>query len=411
MKNILWSMASLLILTSGLYFTIKLKFLQFNCKRIIKSLISKKNKKGITPIKSLFLSLAARIGIGSIAGVALAIHYGGPGTVFWMWVSSLISGSLSYCETYLSIKYREPDGCTGGPSYYLKKGLNSNLSIIYAIIIIISYIAGFISIQANTITKSINEIININPNLIGIILVIITSIIIYGGLKNITSFTSKIVPIMTIFYLTISFIIIFKNINMLDDILYLIFRSALNFKAGISGFLITLIIGIERGIFSNESGLGTMGITASTTNGDIKSQGYIQILGNYVTTFLICTATSFVILSSNYELFNSYNINGIELAQFAFKYHLGLFGEIGVFISILLFSFTTIIAGYYDGEVCLKFFTNKYINILKILSLIVLFLGTMIQPNYLWDFIDILTAFLAFINIYALIKLKNEIKL
>ena len=192
------------------------------------------------------------------------------------------------------------------------------------------------------------------------------------------------------------------------------FTEAFNIKAVGFGFLSTLIIGIQRGIFSNEAGLGTGSITSSTSSTDSPvSQGYIQMLGIYVTTLLICTATAIIVMTSNYDTLTFMDINGIELTQNAFRYHLGSFGDILLFVSILLFSFTTILTGYYDGESSLKYFCDKismkYLIMLKIISLMVLFLGCVLSSTAIWTFVDIFTALLALINIYALFKLKKDV--
>ena len=219
---------------------------------------------------------------------------------------------------------------------------------------------------------------------------------------------------MTILYLSVAIFIAIKNITLIPGIFLNIIKSAFNVKAFGVGVLSTLIIGIQRGIFSNEAGLGTGSITSSTSNtNSAVSQGYIQMLGIYITTLLICTATAIIVLTSNYESMVIPDINGIELTQYAFQYHLGDLGNILLFISILLFSFTTILTGYYDGESSLKYFSDNVksteLTILKLISLTVLFLGCILSSSVIWTFIDILTACLAIINIYALWKLKDDV--
>ena len=209
MNDKIWIFISVLIIYTGIYFIYQLKGINFNIIRMIKELFKKNNDNtGITPFKTLMLSLAGRIGVGSISGIALAIYLGGPGTIFWIWFISLLSTPLTYAETYLGIKYKEIDknsNFIGGPSYYIRKALNKHkLASAYSIIILISYIIGFISIQSNTITKSITTIYNISSLLIGIILSIVTLIIIFGGINKIANTTSKLVPIMSLLYIGIS---------------------------------------------------------------------------------------------------------------------------------------------------------------------------------------------------------------
>ena len=352
-NKLLWAVASALIIISGIYFTLKLKFIQLNIKNILSSTLKKnKDKKGISPFSTLMLTLAGKIGVGSIAGVALAIYIGGPGTIFWMWIMALISASNTFAETYVGIVYKEKDEGNiykGGPSYYIKNGLKKKkLAIFSAILIIICYLVGFIPIQANTITKSINEIMPINPAIIGLILCSISALIIFGGIEKISKASNKIVPTMTFLYLLVAITIIIKNITIIPNVLLTILKSAFDFKPFFTGFMATLIIGIQRGIFANESGLGTGSIASSTTsdNSPVKT-GYVQMLGIYITTLLICTSTALIIMTSNYNIMNFSDINGIEITQYAFTYHLGSVGNIIIFISILFFAFSTILTGYY----------------------------------------------------------------
>ncbi|MBE6152161.1 MAG: alanine:cation symporter family protein [Firmicutes bacterium] len=418
-NKFIWAIATSFIILSSIYFSLSLGFVQFKFREMFKNLFKKENREiGITPVQSFFMTLGSRIGVGSIAGVSLALHLGGPGSIFWMWLSAFLSASNTFCETVLGIIYREKDGkdYKGGPSYYIRNGLNKpKLGTIYALIILISFVGGFVGIQGNTITKSFLEIYKVPKFVIGIILVFFVSIIVFGGLKRIAAISSKLVPFMSIMYIGIALFIGIKNINVISQIFKTIITSAFTLKSIYGGFLGSLIIGIQRGIFSNEAGLGTGSITSSTSSTDSPvSQGYIQMLGIYVTTLLICTATVIIVMTSNYSELVLNDVNGIEITQYAFKYHLGNFGNVLLFLSVLLFSFTTILTGYYDGESSLKYlFSNikdKHLIILKVISLFVLFLGCIIPSETLWSFVDILMAGIAIINIYALFKLKGDVK-
>ena len=407
----LWMVTILLIIRLGLILTFKFKFIQFNLKKMLKGI---KNSSNENLLPSLFLTLGGRIGVGSIAGVALAIYLGGSGTIFWIWVITLISAPITYLETILGIKYQKKDGklYKGGAPYYIKEGLNKNvLAFLYAILIIISYTIGFISIQANTIAKTINELINIKPLIIGIIIAIIVIIIIKNGLLSIMKVTNKIVPFMLIIYLLCGIFVIITNVNLLDDIFINIIKNAFNFKSAITGFLTTLIIGIQRGIFANESGLGIVSLASSANNSkDPKISGYTQIIGVYITTFLICTITAIIILTSNYN-FNISDINGIEIALNAFKYHFGILGHFILVICIILFSFSTILTGYYYSETCLKIFNIKSTIVLKMITFLILIIGSIMKAKIIWNMVDIFVLFLALINIYTINKLRKTIKL
>lgn len=414
-----WAIATSLIILSGIYFSYVFGFVQFKFKEMFQNLFKTENKEhGISPAQSFLMTLGSRIGVGSIAGVSLALYFGGPGSIFWMWISAFLSASNTFCETVLGIIYREKDGkdYKGGPSYYIRNGLNNpKLGMVYAIIILVSFVGGFVGIQGNTITKSFLEITNVPKFLIGIVLVCLVSLIVFGGLKRIVAFSEKMVPFMSIMYIGIAIFVGITNIEVIPSIFKTIVASAFTWKSVYGGFLGSLITGVQRGIFSNEAGLGTGSITSSTSSTDSPtSQGYIQMLGIYVTTLLICTATAIIVMTSNYSELVLNDVNGIEITQYAFKYHLGNFGNILLFVSVLLFSFTTILTGYYDGESSLKYLfkniTNKHLNILKVVSLVVLFLGCIISSETLWSFVDILMALLAIINIYTLFKLKHDVK-
>lgn len=419
-NKIVWLIASASIILSGIYFTFKLKFVQFRFIKMFKSLKIKTDSDTITPIESLMMVLAGRIGVGSIAGIAVSIYYGGVGSIFWMWLSSILAASLTFMETTLGMVYQQKDTdsvCKGGPSYYIKYGLNNKLlGNMYAIIIIISDILGFISIQTNTITHSIQGIINIKGLIVGIVLSIFILIIIVGGVKRIAHFSSKMVPFMTLLYLSISLIIIVVNIDKIPSVFGMIFESAFDFKAVSGGILGTMIIGIQRGIFSSEAGIGTGAIAAATSKSNTKeskiSQGYTQMLGVYITTFLICTSTAIIVLTSNITDLKFDNFNGIELIQLAFTGHLGSIGNLLIFIIIFLFAFSTILSSYYNGESSLKYFIerpNKSLKILKTFTILSIIFGAVAQADTIWNFIDAFVGILAIINIYAMLKLKYDV--
>lgn len=416
-ESILWSIAIIMLLAGGVYFTLSLNFIQFKFKKMLESFKHSNNDK-ITPFKSLTIALAARVGVGSLAGIAIAIYSGGPGTIFWIWLSSIITSANTFVETFLGIKYKIKDGanCCGGPSYYIDKGLkNKKLAKFYALLIILAYIIGFMTIQSNTISNSLNDYLGINKMVIGLLLTIITFFCIMKGLNSIATISSILIPIMGIAYIILAIIIIIINFYKIPDLFITIINGAFNFKAFKFGLFSTFLIGIQRGVFSTESGLGSGAIASSTTDdNDPFKIGLIQVLGIYFTTFIVCTATALIILSSDYTNIKFTNINGIELTQYALNYHLGNFGIIVLIFSILSFAFSTIISGYYYGENSLKFLkkntTTKDIFTLKLLTLILLFIGSFISSSFLWQIVDIFVSLMAIINMYAIIKLRDKVK-
>lgn len=415
-NDILWSIAIVFLLGGGLYFTLKLHFPQIRIKSLFSGFKSEE-KEPISPFKSLTMSLAARVGVGSIAGIALAIYIGGPGTVFWIWVSGIITSVNAFCESYLGAKYQEKDNNAykGGPAFYISKGLkNKKLAIIYAILVMFAYAVGFMTIQANTITKLVHEYYHIETVIIGIIIAIVSGLSIMKGLDRIINITSKLVPIMGIGYVLLSISIIIINIDKIPSVLLNIIMSALNIKSVTTGILSTFIIGMQRGVFSTEAGIGTGSIASSCSHSTNKiGLGLIQILGIYFTVFIVCTSTALLILTSNYTNLNFTNMNGIELTQYALNFHLGNLGSIILMLSVISLAYSTIIAGYYYGENSLKYLlknvSSLQISILKIVTIVLLLIGSITSPTILWNMVDVLVAILAIINMYTLLRMRREI--
>ena len=413
-NKVLWLIATVFMMASGIYFTIKLKGIQFNIKKIRESFHHKKDSN-ITPFDTLMLSTAAKVGVGSIAGIALAIYIGGVGTIFWVWISSILLAPNSFVESCLGVLYRKKDNNNyiGGPSYYMDYGLNQkNMAVVYAILTCFAYILGFLTIQSNTIAKSLEAYL---PSLAsGIIIAIITFLVIYKGLKGISKFSNKLVPIMGLCYLLVTIIVSIKHFQELPTIFMSIVKSGLNLRSASVGFISTILIGIQRGVFSNEAGLGTSAIASSTadTNNAI-GQGLVQIVGVYFTSLIVCTSTALIIMTSDYQGQQFLNMNGIELAQFAFREHFGSFGNTFLIVIIVLFSFSTIVTGYYYGESNLKYLLKEkfsnYRLILVILTLTLLIFGSVASPSILWNIVDILVALMAILNVYTIFCLREKI--
>lgn len=417
-NNFLWSIALVLLVLSGFYFGFKLNFLHLDIIKIFKSFKCKNNNlNGISPFESLSVSLGACIGVGSLSGIALAIFKGGVGTIFWILISCLIIAPNSLVENTLAVIYHRKDKkeYIGGPAYYIKYGLGyKKLAFIYASLIIISYLLGFLPIQANTISKAITSLVNIPSLLIGIVIGLISFLIIKKGLKGIAKFSSFFVPVMGILYIGSALFIIFKNINLMPNVFGLIFKEAFNFNSLKYGFFSVIIIGIQRGIFASEAGSGTSAIASASSNlnSPIK-QGMISLIGVYFTTFVICLSTALIILTSNYSVINYSSINGIEITRDALVYHLGVFGNILLYFCLIAFSFSTIISGYFYIEANLKYiFKNINNNVLlffKVLTCLFLIISTIISPSLIWNLADILVAILIIINVFAILNLKNDV--
>ncbi len=416
-NKILWGIATIFLVTSGVYFSIKTHFVQFKFKEMFRGFKVKGQVK-ITPFQSLMMATAARIGVGSLAGVALAIYVGGIGSIFWLWISSIITAPNAFVESCLGVIYKEKAGIyyKGGPSYYIDKGLGKKgLAKLYSILIMIAYLLGFLTIQANTITKSIITKINLPPLLIGIIIALIAGSIIIKGVKGIAETTGKLVPLMGIGYLIVSIFIILVNIDKIPLIFLSIIKEAFNFKSLGAGVISSMIIGVQRGIFSSEAGIGSGAIASATSDSNNPvGQGLIQILGIYFTSLIVCTSTAFIILTSNYTNFSFHDINGIEIIHYALDYHLGNIGQWILIIAIILFAFSTVITGYYYGESGLQYLypkcKSKHLLYLKIITLILLIYGSIASANFLWKIVDIFVAIMAIINIYSIMSMRKDIQ-
>ena len=405
MLSITWYAASILIIYSGIKYSFKYKFIQFKIKEFI-SAIKSKSKNDVSPLASLSMSLAAKIGVGSLSGVALALYFGGVGSIFWMCIISLLVSINTYVECKLGIKYRDRIGFVfvGGPSFYIRKCLNNRyLSILYGILVIVTYSGLFLSIQSNTIVSVLSEF-NISINLIVIALSLVTFIIIIKGAHNIFLVDSILVPVMLIFYLLLGGYAIF-NSNNLFGIFKIMISEAFNIKSIIPVFL----VGMQRAIFISESGIGTSAISASACDNEPSKQGLLEILGIHITTFLVCFITFLIIVTSDYNIIDFGNINGIEIVMYAFNYHFGNFGKIMLAIITILFAFSTIISGYFFGENNVRIFTNnkKIINIFKILVILVIVISGYVSPNILWNLTDYFIAILAIINVSSILRINK----
>ena len=405
MLSITWYAASILIIYSGIKYSFKYKFIQFKIKEFI-SAIKSKSKNDVSPLASLSMSLAAKIGVGSLSGVALALYFGGIGSIFWMCIISMLVSINTYVECKLGIKYRDRIGFVfvGGPSFYIRKCLNNRyLSILYGILVIVTYSGLFLSIQSNTIVSVLSEF-NISINLIVIALSLVTFIIIIKGAHNIFLVDSILVPVMLIFYLIVGGYAIF-NSNNLFGIFKIMISEAFNIKSIIPVFL----VGMQRAIFISESGIGTSAISASACDNEPSKQGLLEILGIHITTFLVCFITFLIIVTSDYNIIDFGNINGIEIVMYAFNYHFGNFGKIMLAIITILFAFSTIISGYFFGENNVRIFTNnkKIINMFKILVILVIVISGYVSPNILWNLTDYFIAILAIINVSSILRINK----
>lgn len=405
--SFVWYMASILIIYLAIILSKKYKFIQLNIKKIIRA-IKSKSKNNVSPIESLCVSLAAKIGVGSLSGVALAIYFGGIGTIFWLIIISLLVTVNTYYECILGIKYREyrNDRYVGGPSYYIRKCLgNKWLSLLYSFLVIVTYSGLFLSIQANTIV-SVTNYFNIDGNLVIIILFIVVLFTILNGSHGVVKVNGIVVPIMLLFYLCLGLYVFINNIRLVPQLFIRVIYEAFNFKSIISVFL----IGMQRAIFISESSLGTSAISASFCDNKPESQGLLEVLGIYMTIFLVCLTTFLIVVTSDYNLVTFNNFNGIEMVIYAFNYHFGSFGGIILSIVTIMFAISTIIASYFFGESNLIVLSEKKIISIffKVIFILILLISCYVKANVLWNLTDYFVAMLAIINVYSIIKINKK---
>ena len=412
-NKLLWSIAISLIIVNSINFSLKLHFPQLKLIKAIKSIKTNKKNQEISPKDTLVMALSSKIGVGSLSGTALCIYYGGIGTVFWIFISTFFLSIINYIENALSIIYKEnyKKYSRSGPQYYIKKGINNKtLSTIYAIIVLILYIFLFSSIQNNTITTLTTSMYDINKIIISLIITITSGLIIIKGIKGISSICNKIFPIMMTIFIVIGIIVIIRNISILPSIVKQIIKEAFNLKSINGSIIHNIIITFQKSVFANESGVGTSAIiSGSTESNDYHLQAQIGLIQTYFINFIVLGITSFIIITA--KTIPQEITNGIELTKAAFFYHLGHPGEIVLLLILTLFSFSTIITIYYYGESSLEFLikNRKATNILKIITILSIFIGGIIKATAIWNLIDIFLAVLTIINMYTIHQLKETI--
>ncbi|MCY6483346.1 alanine/glycine:cation symporter family protein [Clostridium aestuarii] len=419
----LWSYVLIIVLIAlGLYFTFKSEFVQFKFLGEMFKLLgdgasnsvssNKKEHKGVSSFQAFCISTASRVGTGNLAGVAIAISLGGPGAVFWMWLIALIGAASSFVESTLAQIYKVKDkhGYRGGPAFYMEKGLNKKwMGVVFSILITLSYGFVFNAAQANTITLAFESAFGWSRLAMGLCLAAVTAIIIFGGVKRIAKVVELIVPVMAIAYVFVALFVVVKNFSAIPALFTLIVKSAFGFGQAISGGIGAIIMqGIKRGLFSNEAGMGSAPNAAATA--DVThpvKQGFIQTLGVFTDTILICSATAFIILLSNSHA--SEGLKGIQITQAALSSQVGSWGNVFIAVCILLFAFSSIIGNYYYGETNIEFVNgNKgLLAVYRILVLCMVVFGSVAKIQIVWDMADLFMGSMALINLIAIAMLSK----
>lgn len=410
-NNFIWTyvlIGALLIL--GLYFTIRTKFVQVRLfGEMFRLIVEKKDhhSDGVSPFQAFTISAASRVGTGNVAGVALAIGIGGPGAVFWMWLIALIGMATAFIESTLAQVYKVKDGSAfrGGPAYYMEKALGwRKLGIVFAILLTLAFGFIFNAVQANTISQSFHSVFNIPTWTVGIGLVLLTAIIIFGGVHRIVQVTQFIVPIMATFYIGIALFIVVINITEVPNMLKLIVTHAFGIEqiAG-GGIGAALMQGVRRGLFSNEAGMGSVPNAAATASvSHPAKQGLVQSLGVFFDTIVVCSATAFIILLSG--LYVDAGDDGILLTQAAMEMQVGTWAPYFVAIAIMFFAFSSVIGNYYYGETNIEFINahKSWMTLYRLAVLGMVMFGALAKVALVWDLADLFMGLMAIINLFVI---------
>ncbi|WP_052111344.1 alanine/glycine:cation symporter family protein [Pontibacillus yanchengensis] len=420
LSGVVWGMPLLILLVgTGVYLTIRLGFLQLRTLPYALKLAfspskqDKKSKGDISHYESLTTALAATIGTGNIVGVASAVLAGGPGAVFWMWITALFGMATKYAEAILAVKYRTTDAngrISGGPMYYLEKGLKSKwLGVLFAFFGAGAAFGIGNMVQANAVTSSLQASFNIPKIATAIILVSLISLVIIGGIKSIGRVTSFFVPIMAVFYIIAGLIIIFLNIDSIGSAFGMIFTDAFTGNAVAGGAIGTVIRwGVARGVFSNEAGLGSAPIAAAAAKTDYPGrQALVSMTQVFLDTLLVCTITGLtIVMGGKYTT----DIVDSDLTAESFGVFLGNAGSMIVTIGLVFFAFSTIIGWSYYGEKCFGYLTNqRFITFYRILFVGFVFIGGISKLALAWAFADVMNGLMAFPNLIGLLGLSGVV--
>lgn len=424
LDDIVWGAPLLILLVgTGIYLTIRLGLLQIlKLPKAFKLIFADDKGQGdISSFAALATALAATVGTGNIVGVATAIKAGGPGALFWMWIAAFFGMATKYSEGLLAIKYRTRDDngeVSGGPMYYILNGMGKRwkpLAIFFAVAgILVAYFGIGTFSQVNSITSSLENSFGLAPQIVSIVVAVVVAIIIFGGIKSISKVAEKVVPFMAIIYILATLAVIFCNANQIIPAFGQIFSGAFTGTAAVGGFAGAVVKdaiqkGIARGVFSNESGLGSAPIAAAAAKTEEPvEQGLISMTGTFIDTIIICTLTGLSIIVT--EKWTVAGLEGAPLTQAAFSSLFGTPGALALTFCLVLFAFTTILGWSYYGERCFEFlFGTKHIKLYRVVFVIMVALGGFLKLELIWIIADIVNGLMALPNLIALLALSPVI--
>lgn len=427
LRNILWGTPTIILLVGvGVYFTVTSGFMQickFNIvmKHTLFGCFKKDETSGVSSLQAVTTALAGTMGTGNIAGIATALIAGGPGAVFWMWVSSFFGMMTKYAEVYLAVKYRKhrhKNSYYGGPMLYLENGLGSKtFACIFAICCAVASLGIGNATQIHSAAAALETSFDIPPITTGVIAAFITGLVIMGGINRIGKVTEKVIPYISIFYIAGGAIVLFINRQYIFDSIQLIFRSAFTPSAGfggVGGYTVATAMrtGVARGVFSNEAGLGSSPMAhASAATNSPETQGYFGIFEVFVDTIVVCTFTALILLS-NPTMLNS-GLDGAALTTAVFTAALGNIGGYIVSISLAIFSVATLFCWAYYGECAVSYLTNHcnwLVLLYRLMFILVIVIAPTINLAVIWVSADIFNSLMVIPNLLALVFLAKEVR-
>ncbi|BAQ24127.1 alanine/glycine:cation symporter family protein [Streptococcus troglodytae] len=421
LDSLVWGVPLLVLLVgTGIYLSTRLRLLQVLKLPLAFKLIfaEDKGEGDISSFAALATALAATVGTGNIVGVATAIKAGGPGALFWMWIAAFFGMATKYAEGLLAIKYRTKDAngeVSGGPMYYIMNGMGKKwrpLAVFFALAgILVAFLGIGTFSQVNSITASLKNSFNWSPQIVSILIAIVVAVIIFGGIQSISKVSEKLVPFMAAAYIIATLIVIFMHYNHIIPAIKQVFSGAFTGTAAVGGFAGAVVKeaiqnGIARGVFSNESGLGSAPIAAAAAKThEPAEQGLISMTGTFIDTLVICTLTGLSILVTG-----KWTVKGLEGAPLTQSAFATVFGNIGVLVltlCLVLFAFTTILGWSYYGERCFEFlFGVKHISIYRSIFIVMVALGGFLELDLIWTIADIVNGLMAIPNLIALLALS-----
>ncbi len=414
----------LILLFGGVFLTIRLKFPQVRlfkeCFRVLKD--KPKEKNGISSFGALMISTASRVGTGNIIGVAGAICMGGPGAVFWMWITAILGGASAFTESTLAqiFKKRNPDGSSyGGPAFYMQDKLKArSLGVFFSALIIVTYAVGFNMLASFNVQASFRNFNfydeKLTPIVVGLVLAVFFALCVIGGAKRLSKVTGLMVPFMGVIYIAVSLLVMVINYKNIPAMFSMIFSNAFDFKAIFGGFAGScLMYGIKRGLYSNEAGMGSAPNAAATADvSHPAKQGLVQMLSVFLDTLLICTCTAFMCLSSGVDLTQYADNREAMYVQNALSGTLGAFGPVFIAVALTLFAFTTLIGNYAYCEGCLKFIFKRPISkksmlAFQIIATFLVFIGATASATVVWGFAELTQALMVLVNMPVVLMLSK----